>query len=229
MTTAIEIAAIRPPKEGKKVATVVSDTGLCALMKQKKARTPFRSFPSPQPVDHADQRVSRQWRPVLPAPEEPIRRNLDAPPLAFAALGPEIGYDLDQRRPFVVGLVAFRGGKGTFGGLGHICSLISFRLTPICGGAFMQRILVVGLALLLVGCANRNWQPGPNVNPSLTFEQQEARCRMMARHGGTAMAAAGDPAFVAGAAVGHGISGAANAAADFNDCMQAAGYVKAGQ
>jgi hypothetical protein len=80
--------------------------------------------------------------------------------------------------------------------------------------------------LVLAGCANHNWVPGPNVNPQLTLEQQSAQCRMMARHGGTGFAAAGSPEFVAGAAVGNGVGNAVRAGADFNDCMLAAGYVK---
>jgi outer membrane lipoprotein SlyB len=89
-----------------------------------------------------------------------------------------------------------------------------------------MRSIAVLFALALTGCANHNWVAGPNINPSLTFEQQEARCRYMARHGGTAFAAAGDPNLVAGAALGHGIKDRVRQADDFDDCMVAAGYVK---
>ena len=90
------------------------------------------------------------------------------------------------------------------------------------------RVGIVLLAIVVSGCANRNWQPGPNVNPSLTFEQQEARCSIIARHGGIGFAAAGDPNFVAGAAIGNGIGNRIRASQDFDDCMLASGYVKAG-
>ena len=89
-----------------------------------------------------------------------------------------------------------------------------------------MRCIAVMLVLALAGCANHRWAAGPNVNPTLTFEQQEAQCRYMARHGGTAMVAAGSPAFVAGAGLGHGIGNGIRAGQDFNDCMQAAGYVR---
>jgi hypothetical protein len=86
----------------------------------------------------------------------------------------------------------------------------------------MRRALVVGIALAR---ASHNWAPGPNVTPGLTFDQQKARCSLMARHGGTPFVAVGDPNFVAGAAVGHGISEGVRTQQDFNDCMLAAGWV----
>lgn len=79
---------------------------------------------------------------------------------------------------------------------------------------------------MLTGCATKEWAPGPNVNPTLTLEQQRAQCRYMARHGGTGFAAVGAPAFVAGAAVGNGVGNAVRAGQDFNDCMLASGWVK---
>jgi hypothetical protein len=91
----------------------------------------------------------------------------------------------------------------------------------------MRYTTLVALAVILTGCATKAWVPGPNASPALTLEQQKAQCSMMARHGGTGFAAAGEPAFVAGAAVGHGVGNAVRAGADFNDCMLAAGYLKA--
>jgi hypothetical protein len=84
----------------------------------------------------------------------------------------------------------------------------------------MRYTTLVALAVILTGCATKAWVPGPNASPALTLEQQKAQ-------GGTGFAAAGEPAFVAGAAVGHGIGNAVRAGADFNDCMLAAGYLKA--
>jgi hypothetical protein len=94
----------------------------------------------------------------------------------------------------------------------------------------MRNAVILALALPLCACANHNWAAGPNVNPHMTFEQQKAQCSMMARHGGTMVAAAGDTASAAAAVPSRGlITGAVNRANDFDDCMQAAGYVKAGQ
>jgi hypothetical protein len=93
------------------------------------------------------------------------------------------------------------------------------------GGRLMRHALLVGIAVALAGCASHNWTPGPNVAPGLTFDQQKARCSLMARHGGSGFAVAGDPNFVAGAAIGHGISEGVRTQQDFNDCMLASGWV----
>lgn len=89
----------------------------------------------------------------------------------------------------------------------------------------MRFTLVIGMSVLLTSCASHQWAPGPNVAPNVTFEQQKARCSYVARHGGSPFIAAGDPNFVAGAAVGHGIGEAVRANADFNDCMLSTGWV----
>jgi hypothetical protein len=52
-----------------------------------------------------------------------------------------------------------------------------------------------------------------------------AKVKLMARHGGSGFAVAGDPNFVAGAAVGHAIGEGVRTRQDFNDCMLASGWV----
>lgn len=89
----------------------------------------------------------------------------------------------------------------------------------------MRTALLVGMGIFLASCASHQWAPGPNANPQMTFDQQKAQCSLMARHSGTGFAAMGNPNFVAGAAVGHGIGEAVRANQDLNDCMLASGWV----
>ena len=79
------------------------------------------------------------------------------------------------------------------------------------------------ICTLLAACASHTWVPGPQVAIS-DFDQQKAQCSMMARHGGTGFFAAGNPNFVAGAALGHGIGNAVRGQQDFNDCMLMSGW-----
>lgn len=96
------------------------------------------------------------------------------------------------------------------------------------GGTTMKKIIPIApfAALMLAGCVTDSWQAGPTVNRAVTQEQVAAQCRMMARRGGTGVAAAGSVGFVAGAAIGNGIANGVNAAMDFDDCMIVSGYVK---
>jgi hypothetical protein len=93
----------------------------------------------------------------------------------------------------------------------------------------MRGFVVVAASALLAGCATgpRQWLPGPNVAPNMTFDQQQAQCSLMARHGGSGFYAAGNQNFVAGAAVGHAIGEGIRTQQDFNDCMLASGWVVA--
>lgn len=91
----------------------------------------------------------------------------------------------------------------------------------------MRSLMTMIICTLLAGCASHTWAPGPTVNPNLTFDQQKAQCSLMARHSGSGFAAAGNPNFVAAAAIGHGIGEGVRANQDFNDCMLASGWVVA--
>jgi hypothetical protein len=93
----------------------------------------------------------------------------------------------------------------------------------------MRLIGVMILSMMLVGCSTVRWVPGPNASPNLTFDQQDARCSMLARHGGSdyyisADATGGE---IAGAALGHALAEADRTAQDYNDCMRASGWILA--
>ena len=79
------------------------------------------------------------------------------------------------------------------------------------------------LLILVSGCAQHTWAPGPGMNAS-NFEPTKAECSYVARHGGSELVAYGRPGFVAGAALGHAIGESIRAQADFNDCMSAKGW-----
>ena len=81
------------------------------------------------------------------------------------------------------------------------------------------------LAAALGSCAaqNNKWVAAPGTNVA-EFEPTRAKCDYIARHGGEGFVAAGNANFVAGAAVGHGISNAVRAQQDFNDCMIVNGW-----
>jgi hypothetical protein len=92
----------------------------------------------------------------------------------------------------------------------------------------MRSVMVVMISILLVGCAKHSWAPGPQA-AILDYDQQSAQCSLMARHGGSGFYAAGNPNFVAGAAVGHAIGEGIRTQQDFNDCMMASGWKIADQ
>ena len=68
----------------------------------------------------------------------------------------------------------------------------------------MRYALMVGMTLVLVGCASETWTAGPNVNPNLTLAQQRAQCTSMTGHNG-------------------GVGEAGPSDMDFNTCMRADG------
>jgi hypothetical protein len=86
-------------------------------------------------------------------------------------------------------------------------------------------VAIVAMVLFIGGCASAKWVPAnPNVD---SVEVTKARCDYWARHGGQApWFAAGSPGFVAGAALGHGISRGITVVQDFNDCMIMSGWTK---
>jgi hypothetical protein len=90
-------------------------------------------------------------------------------------------------------------------------------LRPFCVPASL------GLLLGLAGCAHQ-WMPGPG-RTMADMPPVQARCRLAARHGGGGFEAYGKPAAVAAAAVVYGVLEVARTQADFNDCMQANGFL----
>jgi hypothetical protein len=72
----------------------------------------------------------------------------------------------------------------------------------------MRYALMVGMTLVLAGCASETWTAGPDVNPNLTLEQQRAQCASTTNHNG---------------AVGE--TGPSDM--DFNTCMRASGWLRA--
>lgn len=87
---------------------------------------------------------------------------------------------------------------------------------------------VLMVLLSLAGCAPHTWVAGPNANPA-DFSQARAQCSLMARHGGGGFYASGSTRFVVGAAIGNAIGEAIRTKADFDDCMQASGWLIADQ
>jgi hypothetical protein len=90
---------------------------------------------------------------------------------------------------------------------------------------FGTAIRLIASVMLLAGCA-KTYVPIAGV-PQANFEQSKAQCSIIARHGGTGFFAAGDPNFVAGAAVGNAVGNAVTAHQDFSDCMTMHGWTAA--
>jgi hypothetical protein len=88
-------------------------------------------------------------------------------------------------------------------------------------------VVALGVALL-GGCSNPRYVSGPGME-SANVNVAMARCRLFAESGGTAVSASGAPAFVAGAVVGAAIGNAVRQNRLYNDCMQASGFVAAGE
>jgi hypothetical protein len=76
------------------------------------------------------------------------------------------------------------------------------------GESILRYALMVGMTLVLAGCASETWTAGPDVNPNLTLEQQRAQCTSTTSHNGSV-----------------GEAGPANM--DFNTCMRASGWLRA--
>jgi hypothetical protein len=94
-------------------------------------------------------------------------------------------------------------------------------------GFVLAGAAVAFLGLLIGGCAHASWVPANPSVDSASFEPTKARCDYIARHGSqSGFYAAGNPNFVAGAAIGHGIGTAVTAAQDFDDCMIMSGWMK---
>jgi hypothetical protein len=97
----------------------------------------------------------------------------------------------------------------------------------------MNRIRLAALCavpLLLAGCVTHTWAPPPG-GSSMTYDQQAANCRLMARGitpSGGFVAASGRPAFVGafvgGALLASAIGTAVRTQENFNDCMFASGW-----
>jgi membrane-associated protease RseP (regulator of RpoE activity) len=89
--------------------------------------------------------------------------------------------------------------------------------------------VVAAAAVLLAGCVNHDFVPGPGMLAS-NLGPQAAGCRIFARgsQGGYAFGAAGSPRFVAAAAgiaaIGAGIAGAVQQNHNYNDCMLSRGW-----
>jgi hypothetical protein len=93
----------------------------------------------------------------------------------------------------------------------------------------MKTAILFSLIFVLCACAQNKWAPaGPNTSAA-DFEPTKAKCSYISRHGGTSFIAAGDPNFVAGAALGNSITNAVNEVQDFNDCMVMNGWIQVKQ
>lgn len=94
-----------------------------------------------------------------------------------------------------------------------------------------SKIALFAALVFLGGCARHTWAPGPNAtgDPGSIAGQ----CKLMALSGqtGGAVAASGNPRFVAavvgGAALGAAVGGAIRQQNIFNACMEANGFVVA--
>ena len=82
---------------------------------------------------------------------------------------------------------------------------------------------LAGLLVAAAGCVQHIWAPGPDAQG--TFDEQSARCRLLARAGERGYIAFGSSGYVAGATIGNAIGNAVRAQADFNDCMTASGWL----
>jgi hypothetical protein len=85
------------------------------------------------------------------------------------------------------------------------------------------RLAALAGMLVTAGCVQHVWAPGPDAHG--TFDEQSARCRLVARAGERGYIAFGSSSYVAGAAIGNAIGNAVRAQADFNDCMAASGWL----
>jgi len=92
-----------------------------------------------------------------------------------------------------------------------------------------MRRIVLGTALLLGGCVQHNFVPGPGM--SLTsLEPDSAICRLFAKgeKSDFAFQASGSPKFAAAstgvAVIGYAISSSIQQTSNFNDCMEARGW-----
>lgn len=95
------------------------------------------------------------------------------------------------------------------------------------GISMLRKIGVVLLACAVGGCQTHTWAPGPNAQG--TYEEAQGRCSIMARHSGGSYYAQGNTTFVASAMAGAAIGEMIRAQSDFNDCMQANGWVAVDQ
>ena len=95
-----------------------------------------------------------------------------------------------------------------------------------------MRKLVLGMTLLACGCVQHTFVPGPGMSAA-SLKSDSAQCRLFARgmKTGFAFQASGSPKFVAastgGAAIGYAIGSAIEQNSNFNDCMEARGWLVA--
>jgi PDZ domain len=100
------------------------------------------------------------------------------------------------------------------------------------GGRRSARIAAIMTIASLTACVSHTWAPGPGMSPA-AFSADEAKCRIFARSAGSGFEfeASGSPRFVATAtvtaALADGIAGAIEANENFNDCLQARGWIVA--
>lgn len=83
--------------------------------------------------------------------------------------------------------------------------------------------LAASAALGLAGCVTHTWAPGPGMSAA-DFGPATARCRLVARHGGSDFMAYGNAKEIAAAELGNAIGESIRANRDFNDCMEASGW-----
>jgi hypothetical protein len=95
---------------------------------------------------------------------------------------------------------------------------------PECVNSGKRAMAVMILVLSLGGCVSHNWAPGPGMSAA-DFGRAKARCSLLARHSGSGFAASGSSSYVAGAALGHAIGESIRANQDFNDCLEATGWL----
>jgi hypothetical protein len=91
----------------------------------------------------------------------------------------------------------------------------------------LKKVSAILFACAVGGCQTHTWAPGPNAQG--TYEEAQGRCSIMARHSGGSYYARGNATFVASAMAGAAIGEMIRAQSDFNDCMQANGWVAVDQ
>lgn len=84
-------------------------------------------------------------------------------------------------------------------------------------------IAAAAAALLLSGCVNHTWAPGPYATTDAV--SADGRCQLAAMGGEQGFVAVGSRGYVAGAAIGNAIGNAVRMNRIYNACMQANGMI----